>query len=84
MRMNRYLKSLIGAIIGCAAAGGWLAVDLLTPDPIGDYLLYPLMALTNIAIGWQVGKFLGKRRDNSNNDVQISGERAEAKFELES
>ncbi|MFP5112150.1 hypothetical protein ACSU64_07190 [Bacillaceae bacterium C204] len=84
MRMNRYLKSLIGAIIGCAAAGGWLVVDLLTPEPIGDYLLYPLMALTNIAIGWQVGKFFGKRRDNGNNDVQISGERTEAKFELES
>ena len=82
MRMNRYLKSLIGAIIGCAVAGGWFAFDLLTPEPIGDYLLYPLMALTNIVIGWQVGKSFGKRRGNT--DVQISGERAEAKFELES
>jgi hypothetical protein len=84
MRMNRYLKSVIGAIIGCAIAGGWLVVDLLTPEPIGDYLLYPLMALTNIAIGWQVGKLFGKRRDIGNNDVQTSGERTEAKFELKS
>jgi hypothetical protein len=41
MKINRYLKSMIGAIIGCATAGGWLAVDLLLPDPVGDYLLYP-------------------------------------------
>jgi hypothetical protein len=84
MRMNRYLKSLIGAIIGCALAGGWLVIDLLTPEPIGDYLIYPLMALTNMAIGWKVGKLFGKRRNIGNNDVQISSERIEAKFELES
>jgi hypothetical protein len=71
MRNNRYLKSLIGAIIGCAIAGGWLLVDLLTPEPIGDYLLYPLMAVTNIAIGWQIGRLFGKRRNIGNNEVQI-------------
>jgi len=82
--MNRYLKSVIGAITGCAIAGGWLVVDLLTPEPYGDYLLYPLMAVVNIAIGWQVGKLFGKPRDIGKNDVQISGERTEAKFELKS
>jgi hypothetical protein len=82
--MNRYLKSVIGAITGCAITGGWLVVDLLTPEPYGDYLLYPLMAVVNMAIGWQVGKLFGKPLDMSKNDVQISGERTEAKFELKS
>ncbi|OIK15909.1 hypothetical protein BIV60_07235 [Bacillus sp. MUM 116] len=84
MRRNRYLLSLIGAIIGCATAGGWLIVDLLTPEPIGDFILYPLMAITNIAIGWQVGRALGKRREMGSDDAQISKERDESKFELES
>ena len=72
MTMNRYLKSLIGAFIGCAIAGGWLVVDLLTPEPIGDYLLYPLMAVVNIVIGWQVGRLFGKRQDIKS-DIQLSG-----------
>jgi hypothetical protein len=80
--MNRYLKSLTGAIIGCATAGGWLAVDLLLPDPVGDYLLYPLMAVVNVAIGWQVGKLFGKPQDIGKDDVQITSERTEVKFEL--
>jgi hypothetical protein len=84
MKINRYLKSMIGAIIGCATAGGWLAVDLLLPDPVGDYFLYPLMAVVNMAIGWQVVRALGKPRDIGKEGVQVSSERTEAKFELES
>lgn len=84
MRRNRYLKSLIGAIIGCVTAGGWLVVDLLLPDPLGDYILFPLMGLTNIVIGWQVGRLLGKRQEMGNNDAQLISERTEGKFELES
>jgi hypothetical protein len=84
MRMSRYVKSLIGAIIGCATAGGWLLVDLLTPEPIGDYILYPLMAVVNIVIGWQVGRLFSKQRDNSRKEVGISRERTESKLELES
>jgi hypothetical protein len=84
MRRNCYLKLVIGAIIACATAGGWLVVDLLLPDPVGDYILYPLMAVTNIVIGWQVGKIFRKQRDDGKSDVRISGERNEAKFELKS
>ncbi|WHY69765.1 hypothetical protein [Neobacillus sp. SuZ13] len=84
MKINRYLKSMIGAMIGCAIAGGWLAVDLLLPDPVGDYLLYPLMAVVNMAIGWQVARALGKPKDIGKVGVQVSSERTEAKFELES
>ncbi|HEY2420542.1 MAG TPA: hypothetical protein VGI04_03975 [Neobacillus sp.] len=84
MKMNRYLKSVIGAIIGFALAGVWLAVDLLTPEPIGDFLLYFLMAVTNMAIGWQIGRSFGKSRDAGNINDQTKGERVEAKFELKS
>ncbi|WML39197.1 hypothetical protein RCG19_18715 [Neobacillus sp. OS1-2] len=84
MKINRYQKSIIGVIIGCAMAGGWLIVDLLLPEPLGDYLLYPLMAVVNMAIGWQVGRALGKRRDIGKAGIQVSSERTEAKFELKS
>ncbi|WP_035424088.1 hypothetical protein [Bacillus sp. UNC438CL73TsuS30] len=84
MRKSRYLLSLIGAMIGCATAGGWLIVDLLLPDPVGDYILFPLMGLTNIAIGWQVGRLLGKRKEMGNKDAQIANEGTEGKLELES
>ncbi|MGC4376606.1 hypothetical protein WD019_06635 [Fictibacillus sp. Mic-4] len=78
--MNRYMKSVIGAMIGCSTAGWWLLVDLLLPDPIGDYLLFILMGLVNMVIGWQVAKLVGKTKEAS----KISNERTEAKFELES
>ncbi|MBS4175672.1 hypothetical protein [Bacillus sp. FJAT-49736] len=68
--MTRYVKSLIGAIIGIASVGVWLTVDLLTPEPIGDYLLYSLMAITNMVIGWQVGRVLGKRESGKNVGVE--------------
>ncbi|MCM3567191.1 hypothetical protein [Neobacillus mesonae] len=83
MKKNRLL-ALIGALIGCTTAGGWLIVDLLLPDPLGDYILFPLMGLTNAAIGWQVARRLGKRQEMGNNDTQMANERTEGKFELES
>lgn len=73
--MNRYLKSVLGAIIGAATAGVWFAVDLLTPEPIGDYLLFPLMALANMVIGWQIGRVLGKLRETGKEDVTESAEK---------
>lgn len=73
--MNGYLKALIGAVIGAITTGVWLGVDLLTPEPIGDYLLYGLMAITNIAIGWQVGRLLGKSREASKNEVLESSKK---------
>jgi hypothetical protein len=69
--MNRYLKSVMGVLIGGAAAGGWLLVDLLLPDPIGDYWLFILMAVVNMAIGWQVGRLFGKPRNIVKNNARI-------------
>jgi hypothetical protein len=69
--MNRYLKSVMGVLIGGAATGGWLLVDLLLPDPIGDYWLFILMAVVNMAIGWQVGRLFGKPRNIVKNNARI-------------
>jgi hypothetical protein len=80
--MNRYLKSVLGAVIGAATTGLWLGVDLLTPEPIGDYLLFSLIGISNVVIGWQVGRLVGKSREVSQNEV--NGERNEPIFELES
>jgi hypothetical protein len=71
--MNRYLKSVMGVMIGGATAGGWLLVDLLLPDPIGDYLLFILMAVVNMAIGWQVGRLFGKSKNIEKNNALIEG-----------
>lgn len=71
--MNRYLKSVMGLMIGGATAGGWLLIDLLLPDPIGDYLLYILMAVVNMAIGWQVGRLFGKSKNIEKNNALIEG-----------
>jgi hypothetical protein len=71
--MNRYLKSVIGLMIGGASAGGWLLVDLLTPDPIGDYFLFILMAVVNMVIGWQVGRLFGKSKNIEKNNALIEG-----------
>ncbi|MED4224755.1 hypothetical protein [Neobacillus cucumis] len=72
-QMNRYLKSVMGLMIGGATAGGWLLIDLLLPDPIGDYLLYILMAVVNMAIGWQVGRLFGKSKNIEKNNALIEG-----------
>jgi hypothetical protein len=60
-------------MIGGATAGGWLLVDLLLPDPIGDYLLYILMAVVNMAIGWQVARLFGKSKNIEKNNALIEG-----------
>lgn len=74
MGMKRYLKSGTGAAIGVGYAGGWLVVDLLTPEPWGDFLLYALMAVVNIVIGWQVAKLFGKSREQQATTDSRTGE----------
>jgi len=54
-------KAVMGAIIGAATAGVWLSLDLILPEPYGDYLLFILMGLVNMVIGWQVGRLVGKK-----------------------
>lgn len=61
--MSKYRKSVIGAVVGGTTAGGWLVVDLLLPEPVGDYLLFILMGITNAAIGWQIGRMGGKSQE---------------------
>jgi hypothetical protein len=80
--MNPYLKSVLGAIIGAATTGIWLGVDLLTPEPIGDYLLFSLLGITNVVIGWQVGRLTVKSGEVSQN--KVNGEGNGPIFELES
>jgi len=62
----------------------WLAVDLLTPEPWGDYLLYILMAVVNMVIGWQVARLFGKSREAAATDSVTSPERTDTKSEFES
>lgn len=71
MDMNRYLKSVVGACIGAGMAGFWLVVDLLTPEPWGDFILFGLMAVVNLVIGWQVAKLFGKSRRRTTADSRI-------------
>ncbi|WP_047983256.1 hypothetical protein [Ornithinibacillus californiensis] len=59
--MNRYRKPMIGGLVGASTAGGWLIMDLLLPEPIGDYLLFGLMGAVNAAVGWQVVRMLDKK-----------------------
>lgn len=54
-------KAVIGAIIGAGTAGIWLTLDLVLPEPYGDYLLFTLMGLVNMIIGWQVGRLVWKK-----------------------
>jgi hypothetical protein len=61
-KMNRYRKPIIGALVGGSTAGGWLIVDLILPDPIGDYLLFGLMGVVNAGVGWQVARMVDKRQ----------------------
>lgn len=61
-KMNRYRKSIIGGLVGASTAGGWLIMDLLLPEPIGDYLLFGLMGLVNAAIGWQFVRMLDRKQ----------------------
>jgi len=70
--MNGYLKAVIGLVIGAITTGVWFSVDLFTPEPIGDYLLYSLMGLSNMVVGWQVGRLLGKSRQAVKNESAAS------------
>jgi hypothetical protein len=59
--MRGYFKAIIGGILGAVAAGIWLTMDLFLPEPYGDFLLFGLMAMVHIIIGWQVGRLLEKK-----------------------
>ncbi|SET47746.1 hypothetical protein SAMN05216389_11254 [Oceanobacillus limi] len=61
--MKGLYKGLIGAVIGGATAGFWLMMDLVLPEPIGDYLLFGMMGIVNAIIGWQVARVVGKREE---------------------
>jgi hypothetical protein len=63
--VNRYRKSIIGALVGGSTAGGWLIMDLILPDPFGDYLLFGMMGVVNGAVGWQVVRMLDKRQNKN-------------------
>lgn len=58
--MRGFHKAIIGSIIGAATAGIWLTIDLILPEPYGDYLLFILMGMVNMVIGWQIGRLLTK------------------------
>lgn len=72
-RVNRYRKSTIGALVGASTAGGWLIVDLLLPDPAGDYLLFVLMGAVNAGVGWQVSRMAEKRNEQKTQVVKRIG-----------
>lgn len=61
--MNNFFKGILGAIIGASTAGFWLYMDLILPEPFGDYLLFTLMGVVHAIIGWQVARLIGKSRD---------------------
>lgn len=84
MNMNRFLKCVIGACIGGGMAGVWFLVDMLTPEPWGDYLLFSLMAVVNMVIGWQVARLFGKSRETAGTGFVTEVERTGAKSEFES
>ncbi|WP_096271356.1 hypothetical protein [Paucisalibacillus globulus] len=67
--MNRYRKSTIGALVGGSTAGGWLIMDLILPEPIGDYLLFGIMGAVNAAVGWQVVRIIEKKQHESENTI---------------
>lgn len=63
VKLSRLQKSMLGAFIGASSAGMWLVVDLLLPEPIGDYLLFLIMGVVNTVIGWQFGRLVGKQKE---------------------
>lgn len=69
--MNR--KPIIGALVGGSTAGGWLIMDLILPEPVGDYLLFGLMGLVNAAVGWQFVKMLDKKQETANLETKKLG-----------
>jgi len=63
---------MLGAFIGASSAGMWLVVDLLLPEPIGDYLLFLIMGVVNMVIGWQVARLVGKQKESPTLDGKES------------
>lgn len=70
--MSRIQKSILGAFIGVSSAGMWLIVDLLLPEPIGDYLLFLIMGIVHMVIGWQVARLVGKHKEGPSVEGQES------------
>ncbi|WP_099352775.1 hypothetical protein [Fredinandcohnia onubensis] len=70
--MSRIQKSMLGAFIGASSAGMWLVVDLLLPEPIGDYLLFLIMGIVHMVIGWQVARLVGKQKESPSVEGQES------------
>ncbi|MEK5440285.1 MULTISPECIES: hypothetical protein [unclassified Fredinandcohnia] len=70
--MSRIQKSMLGAFIGASSAGMWLVVDLLLPEPIGDYLLFFIMGVVHMVIGWQVARLVGKQKESPSLEGQDS------------
>lgn len=70
MVMNRYRKPIIGGLVGASTAGGWLIMDLILPEPIGDYVLFGLMGAVNAAVGWQFVRMLDKKQNASEVEPQ--------------
>ena len=70
--MSRIQKSMLGAFIGASSAGMWLVVDLLLPEPIGDYLLFLIMGIVHMVIGWQVARLVGKQKESQSVEGQES------------
>lgn len=65
MKLNRNRKPIIGGLVGASTAGGWLIMDLILPEPIGDYLLFGIMAAVNAAVGWQFVRMLDKKQNET-------------------
>lgn len=63
---------MLGAFIGASSAGMWLIVDLLLPEPIGDYLLFLIMGIVHMVIGWQVARLVGKQKESPSVEGQES------------
>lgn len=64
-------KAIMGAIIGASTAGIWLTLDLLLPEPIGDYLLFILIGLVNMVIGWQIARIIGKNDASESSTIVL-------------
>jgi hypothetical protein len=58
--MKRYALAIKGAVMGGVLTGGYLAADLMLPEPWGDYLLFLSLAVVNVGIGWRVGMLYHK------------------------
>lgn len=65
MQTKGYLKALKAAFFGLLYTAGWLLVDLFTGEPWGDFVLFGLMAVVNVAFGWKF-VMLSAKKESSN------------------